>query len=420
MCESLHRPAQMAAIVEDEILAHGGTALSDQIDILVQAGTNFGSANLSNEYAVYGTPQAQVEAVIRDYGLDAAPADCLYGNGQVAWPKVQNLILLNEMRDTAGFEVVDGVAEHLYSLAPEVPATRAFSLDVLNATWGEEIPDIELHVTEWNVGTQSPLLDRTEDYGLKAAHEMLEMSEAMLQAGVDAAHVWPVQQNTPNDLSGNEGQLDLTVQGQMFRMMQESLEGTQALRFQGAAHGEHEVAAGGAELHGFFAEDRMVMFVTAGAEGADTVFGTGGLFDGHGAVTVTRLGVPDGQNPTSADAPAEVTGLDPAQVFADGELTVQLAPWEVLQVVIENPDWTAGFLTATDPDLDVPRPSAPPSAPPALPPALPPPDPTDPTDLSPDDPDELDVDDGGGGGGMGGIGLLLALPLLLMGLGGGG
>lgn len=412
--------ARMAQIVQEEIDAHGGAALDQQIDILVQAGHNFGSANLSTEYSAYGTPLAQIEAVIADYGLNVDPDELMYGNGTVAWPVVQNLILLGEIRGTEGFDDIDGVAEHLYSLAPEVISTRAFSLDVLNRTWGAEIPGLELHVTEWNVATQSPLLDRNEDYGLKAAQEMLQMTEAMQAAGVDATHFWPVQQNTPNDLTGNEGQTPLTVQGEMFRMMRSSLEGTRPVGFQGADWGETEVRSEGALLHGFYAPDRMVFFVTAGQDGAATMFDAGGLFDGHGAVSVTRLGVPEGMNPTAASTPAQVETLDPQGVLVDGELRVDLDPWEILQVVIENPLWTTTFLDATSPDAP---------APVTLPdgndwqagddPGLPPMTNAPPTDQPPDDPDDgdpdADLDTGDDGGGMGGMGLILLLPLLLLG-----
>jgi hypothetical protein len=84
-----------------------------------------------------------------------------------------------------------------------------------------EFRDIEYHVTEWNV-----LNDATEELGLKHASALWQMFADMVERGVDVAHVWPIQQNNKTDLSGNEGQSDLTIPGEAFRLLSEATVGT--------------------------------------------------------------------------------------------------------------------------------------------------------------------------------------------------
>ena len=52
------------------------------------------------------------------------------------------------------------------------------------------------------------------------------MFAQMLVAGVSGAWVWPIQQNTTNDLFGNEGELTPSFGGEMFRMLSSVAEGS--------------------------------------------------------------------------------------------------------------------------------------------------------------------------------------------------
>ncbi|SFR40349.1 Hemolysin-type calcium-binding repeat-containing protein [Yoonia tamlensis] len=87
------------------------------------------------------------------------------------------------------------------------------------------LENIDFHVTEWNVNSQS-----YDQLGMKAASNNLQQFENMLRAGVDSAQIWAVQHNTTNDLSGRPGENSgLTTQGAVFALMSDVLVGSTLL-----------------------------------------------------------------------------------------------------------------------------------------------------------------------------------------------
>lgn len=80
---------------------------------------------------------------------------------------------------------------------------------------------IEYHATEWNT---DHLLSK--ETGLKQASTMVWMMSELIAENVTSAFVWPLQQNTPNDLAGVAGSEELTIAGETFRLMSVLLGGT--------------------------------------------------------------------------------------------------------------------------------------------------------------------------------------------------
>lgn len=79
--------------------------------------------------------------------------------------------------------------------------------------------ELDYIVTEWNAKS-----DQSPETGLRQAAKILAMFARMVENGVDEAHIWPVQQNTSNDLAGPEGEGQLTAAGFAFQLLARNLE----------------------------------------------------------------------------------------------------------------------------------------------------------------------------------------------------
>jgi hypothetical protein len=395
---------EMAAILKEELDAHPAGA---EVDVVVQIGQNYGQARLEGVYAPEGAPDAQLAALAEDYGMPFPREIFLYGNGDVAWPKVQNALLLREFDDPAEIRAVDGVALHIYGRGLDRPDHWDFDYRLAEAFFTPKFGDVQRYVTEWNSFSEAFTTPEAERYGLIQAREMLQITEAMTTHRVEAAHIWAVQQNTATDLSGNEGQAALTVAGEMFRLMSESLPGLTKVDLAGSTARETEVEADGVAVHVFAAEDRMVMFIAAtGRDGAEVALDTSALFVDPGSVSAVILGVEPGDDPASRRAEPLLEEIDPASILTPGGLAARLDGHEILRVEFASPTWTGGFARILAGESSSPAPQPDPGLP-----ILPPIEGDDPDGQAPpEDGEDHDEGDGGIGGALG----LIALPLLLL------
>lgn len=395
--------SKMATIIHDELTKLPDEERFQNIDILVQMGTNYGTSDLSNTFE--GTAQEQLAAVNETYGLNLSEDKFIYGSGDVAWAKVNNEVLLNEFNNTER-EAIDGVVAHTYSKGADIPNSRYFELSQIQDTWLQDMPDLDIYATEWNL-KRTVDETREEEYGLKQAHEMLNIMEAFDWAGVDAAHVWPVQMESRTGLTGVEGNEDVDLAGEMFRLMKDTLPGTQPLSLEGSEGRETEIEGETADVHAFYAEDRFVTYLASKSDQySEEIVDFNNLVLDTGDVSITRLGVEEGSNPTASASAPVVTQENSADLIEDGVLIADLAPHEILVMEMSSPTYTDSVLSAveaaeTEGEDDIPT--------------IPPNDSED-TD---DDSDIADLlgalgDDGGSGGEMGLLLALGALPLLLL------
>jgi hypothetical protein len=356
--------SRMAEIVNEEIDNHPQANVFQDVKILVQNGQNYGSSRLSGQYDHLLTGEEQLQAVMKDYGLtDLDPEVFIYNSGDVAWPKLMNEIIISEFDTPSEKAAVDGLALHIYSKGADKTSSRDYDLRATEQTWDKHFEGLEKHITEWNLkATRS--WDVEKSYGLKQAHEMLNMTEEFTDHGVDSGFVWAVQQNNLSNLAGNEGETGpLNVPGEMFRMMNEALPGTKAIDLSPEDRGEHEITQDDTSVHSFYSEDRFVTFIASNNDEAQqTQINFSQILQSGGTMRVEVLGVKDGYNPTDSESPAEVTQLDPAEVYKDGVFTAELDAYEIIRVVVEKPNYTDDFerlvsnggSPAPDPDPDIP------------------------------------------------------------------
>ncbi|MGR3593963.1 MAG: calcium-binding protein [Limimaricola soesokkakensis] len=123
-------------------------------------------------------------------------------------------------------EAIDGVIAHYYTRGSFADLkSHEYFFDRLDG-WGNDsrFRGIDYHITEWNIE-----YERSLETGLGQAAVMTWMVSEMVAQGVDSAYVWPLQQNTSNDLSGNEGTTALTLAGEAFRLMASLLPGSKLM-----------------------------------------------------------------------------------------------------------------------------------------------------------------------------------------------
>ena len=330
--------SKMARIVDEELTAHPDyDALFSDTEVLVQMGLNYNFASLSDRYQ--GTAEEQLAQFSAEYDL---PLDkgYIYSSGEIAWPKLANLLIMREFDEPEEIGAVDGVVAHIYSRGEFETSSQTFELRTIADTWGTEHDNIKPVVTEWNI--KSPGRDADEDFGLVQAGQMLDMVEAMGLYEATSAYIWAVQQGSQSNLTGDEGQPDMKVGGEFFKMMSEALPGTRAIELEGAEARESEIALENAEVHLFAGAERAVFYIqsTNATETHSTEFDISNLITGFDNITMTKLGVAPGELVGSSQATPVVTELDPSEHYDNGIFNVSLNAREILQITIEGADFT--------------------------------------------------------------------------------
>ncbi|MFP3384274.1 type I secretion protein [Tritonibacter sp. SIMBA_163] len=312
------------------------------IDVVVQAGTNFDFARLDSSYDDLDTPEAVLSALSEEYSQDFSEG-FTFSSGEINWSKVNNALIMNEFDDQE-IDQIDGVSSHIYTRGELNPEMRDFSTRLVESTWLERNEDLDTYVTEWNLKS-TPSLDPDTDYGLRQAHEMLEILEQFPEHGVDTAHAWPLLQNTRNALSSGFEHDELTVGGEMFRMMEESLPGNRSIDLVGSENSETEYSSPTIDVHAFGNPDELVLFLTSKSEEVTSNdFDLSGLLSGGENISVTYLGVDEGDTPGSRNANANVEEATSEEIeneiFNNGILHADLDSLEVMRVVVSQPTWT--------------------------------------------------------------------------------
>lgn len=336
--------SEMALILKDEINSHPQAAQFADIDILVQMGVNHGDARLDNFYSDLATGQEQLDALEADYRMDFPADKFLFSNGTVSWARVNSALVANEFDTPEEVQSVDAIVAHVYGRGLDVPSSWYFDFRVIDDAMGETFPEVTKYVTEWNSRSEEFTTDENERFGLEQAHEMMHLLNTMTGYDVESANIWPVQQSTATDLSGPEGQSELTVAGEMFRMMAENLPGTYAIRLDGSVPGEDEVSTLHSDYWLFAGPERSSVFVFAHHdETEDISLDLSEVFSDMGTVAVQRLGVQPGDQPESRDAQPDLVELNPTDILNGFTADVTLDPHEVLHISFENPTYVQAF-----------------------------------------------------------------------------
>lgn len=325
--------SKMAKVIDEELQqVSEETGRADDIDIVVQTGTNFGSSDLRAQYE--GTSPDDALADLNDrYDADFGD-EVRFQNGSLNWRRINDELVQREF-NAEEMEAIDGVVTHLYSKDPVQPGQREFGLDTIQNTWIDDAPDLDIYVTEWNQSAAEPRFDSDADFGLVKAHEVLNTFETMVDAGVDQANIWPLLQNTRNALQPDNLDGELSPTGALFSMMSDALPGKQMLDFAVDDRDATEFQGRTADLHGFYGDGELVFYLVSTSDQTETLsFDLDGLVAGGGQVTGTILGVAEGDAPGSTRARAETEDLAAQEFYDDGLIAITLDPGEIMEVRI--------------------------------------------------------------------------------------
>lgn len=143
--------------------------------------------------------------------------------------------------------------------------------------------------------SNTSVVDKHEDYALKQAHELINMAEVFVENNVEVAHILNVQHKSAANLSGDEGKTELSIPGEMFRMLAKKLPGTRLVDLTDGFGNETEVKDSAANAHPFHSDEKMVAYVTSKSKQSSTnSFDFSSVITSTSAVTITLIGVARG------------------------------------------------------------------------------------------------------------------------------
>ena len=330
----------IASTLSAKIQKHLDDAGLGEIDIVVQSVSSAGEIfSPRDDTTVYigvdedGYPAAFTQQDIeRDFG-GKIPAGwstvTIPGQGSAREQSQHILDAINGIQGAA--DAVDGVALHYYTAYgfDGVDTGRSFTFDQLEyfakgLDRSAQAPEIEFHITEWNTNADNAANNR----GLQHASMMIENFYEMVTHGVDHAQIWPLTFDTVQSITLTDPEGDnLTIAGEMFKMMSESLVGLTP-EFDWSVSGE-------LDTHGFSDGSKSVVFVSerSGKDSKDITLHSSLLVTSSDAfVTYTELS--DGGH-GGVDARA-----DPILSYADGKVAntygfnFDLKAWANLRIEI--------------------------------------------------------------------------------------
>lgn len=125
--------------------------------------------------------------------------------------------------DASAAEAVDAVVAHYYTDSHPTEFLKGDNRFSRMKAWeaNPAFGDLSLFVTEWNAASPN-----SSQLGARQPATLISMFTEMVMEGVDYAFAWPIQHNTKNDLAGKEGDFGLTLGGEAYKMMSDSLIGS--------------------------------------------------------------------------------------------------------------------------------------------------------------------------------------------------
>ena len=234
------------------------------------------------------------------------------------------VLIFNEFNSQAEQRAVDGLVTHRY-LNGSIENIDGWAYKPFE-TWSSlaegdaDYHGLTRYVTEWNVSASNQSLT-----GVGQPRAMIALFQEMVEAGVDSASVWGIQQNNSARLSSNAGWSGeafggLTAAGQTFQLMAESLIG---LRSMG-----RDVVQPGLDIAGFGNQERAVLFICNTALMAGNFsFDASDLFDNFTHVWARKVHIgSSGSSDTWIEA---VSSQDHS-----GLLSFDLAPNELIEIEV--------------------------------------------------------------------------------------
>lgn len=275
-----------------------------------------------------------------------------------------NTTIIDQLTHTAR-EIIDGTIEHYYfrdqsQALGDLANDQLITMD--DAIWKSELgDDLSLNLTEWNIRTTN-----YEQLGMRAGSTMLSQFSYILEMGADSASIWAPMHNTSSDLAGADtvfidgdtGVVANSVGGAIFDLMSSSIVGLEHLR-------SYVDSDSSMINHHVYADDEtVVVYLASRSEAQEAItFSLGDLFSGAQIDRATLVGYDksssngqyyhyqeqrfvdaefvtiDGERYylNEHDVRASVEYLNLGAHVGGGEFSVELMPYEVVELVYTIP-----------------------------------------------------------------------------------
>lgn len=254
-----------------------------------------------------------------------------------------------EQLDLDARDAIDTVEQHYYVKDFQAADTSTKHFDRMDDFQNAEgFGDLNYYVSEWNVR-----LGDEADTGMQAASTLIEMTQTMLENGVDGASLWGTAYQSLQDrlaaLSPDSSvpggwALNLTPSGEVVRMMSLGLEGTRALDLQFPGEYTNSTRVDGAQdqvlLHAFGSDDKMVFFLSSRSDHEiDLTLDLSDLVGDYSRVWGQQLSavddpdtLKDESDATSKDAAAHLRTLTEAELTSGSDYHVSLGAYDIVRI----------------------------------------------------------------------------------------
>jgi Ca2+-binding RTX toxin-like protein len=239
-------------------------------------------------------------------------------------------LIFREFESAAERAAVDGLLSHRYLTNSDANingwAYRPFETFTSLATSNGGFGSLDRYVTEWNVAARN-----SSELGLKHAGNLVQLFTEMLEAGVDHANIWAVQQNNGSKLSTSTGLSGstyggLTFGGEIFRLMNANLQGLRVA--------PTSINTNTASVSVFGNEQKVVLYISnETAFIQDFQLAIPSIANGYHHVWGTTLGAMNGDYANFNGRPEISISSSSQLVASNGSIDVILDPYEVIQVV---------------------------------------------------------------------------------------
>jgi RTX calcium-binding nonapeptide repeat (4 copies) len=265
---------------------------------------------------------------------DWAPPEIIVQVGQGGSAERGGTQAIFEEFNSEELSYVDGIVTHRYLNGVWI---NGWAYDPFD-TWSDlasalgDNRDFTRYVTEWNVCSR-----HTSEIGLRSASSLIALFSEMVVAGVDQASVWAICQNNNQNLTISTGlpgdfRQGLSINGEAFRLLSESVQGKHHVDINGSSVGSAEPGAS-SWVEVYSGGGETVVFVSERSGSASQFeIDLGGLTEGYTHLWATKIGVADGVDPLDPNAIPVITVLSEHDLLGDHGILFQLMPWEVVRI----------------------------------------------------------------------------------------
>lgn len=188
------------------------------------------------------------------------------------------------------------------------------------------------YVTEWNVSSR-----HTTELGLRSASTLIALFSEMIEAGVDHANVWAICQNNNQNLTMSSGlpgnhERGLSMNGEAFRLLSESVQGKNLVDINGAGIASADPAAT-TWVEVYAGEGETVVFLSD-RSGLTSQYSVdlGLLTAGYTHLWATKISVAPSEEALNPNAKPVISILSEKELLGVDGVDFQLNPWEVIRI----------------------------------------------------------------------------------------